>query len=119
MSYAADHASALADVRAAGAAVVFTLETPGVEQPDGTFASPTTTTVSGYAIENGGDPNEYERLKLTTHEAPRLFFVATTYGEEPVPGMACTWAGKRHTVRSAKPFRPDGVALFTYTIVAR
>jgi hypothetical protein len=119
MSYVSDHASALADVQAAGAAVVFTLDTPGDEQTDGTFATPATQTVSGYAIEDGGDPKEYERLGLTVHEAPRLFFVATTYGQEPTPGMTCTWAGRKYTARSAKPFRPDGVAIFTHTIIAR
>lgn len=119
MSYASDHASALADVRAAGAPVTFVLEQPGTEQADGTFSTPTQRVVTGYALENGGDPKEYERLGLTEHEAPRLFFVAETYGEEPDPGMTCVWAGRRHTVRSAKPFRPDGLAIFTYAIVAR
>lgn len=119
MSYAGDHAGALADVRAAGAAVTFTLDSPGAEQTDGTFAGATSQTIAGYAIEDGGDPKEYERLKLTVTEAPRLFFVASTYGDEPVPGMVCLWAGRKHTVRSAKPFRPDGTAIFTYVIIAR
>jgi hypothetical protein len=116
--YASDHAGALTDVTTAGAAVTFSLDTR-VEQTDGTFTSDATSTVSGVAIEDGGDAKEYERLGLTPHEAPRLFWVPSTYGETPEPGMTCTWAGLSYTARSVKPFRPDGTTVFAYVIISR
>lgn len=119
MTYVSEHADALADVANAGASITFTFSSPGTQAADGTFSGASDTAVAGYATEDGGDPKEYERLGLTQHEAPRLFFVASTLGDVPALGAACSWGGASHTVRSVKPYRPDGTALFSYVIVAR
>ncbi len=119
MSYAVDHASALADVAAAGVAVTFTLTTPGAEASDGASTSVTVSSVSGYATDAKGSPLEYQRLGLTPGEAPALFVVASTYGEVPALGAAVTWGGVAYTVRSVLPYRPDGTALFSTVIIAR
>jgi hypothetical protein len=118
MAYTADHASALTDVASAGAAVTFTLVTR-TQTASGTFGTATSSTVTGYATEDGGDPIEYARLNLAQSEAPRLFFVPTTLGDVPPLGSTVSWGGATYTVRSSKPYRPDGVALFSYVIVAR
>lgn len=118
--YAEDHASALADVREAGTAIAFTLDSPGAQTATtGLYANPTTTTVSGYAIEHGGDPKEYERLGLIQSEAPRLLFAPDTYGEEPPLSASCTWGGGTCIARSVKRIGPDGTAIMSYVIVSR
>jgi hypothetical protein len=118
-SYSAEHAGALADVAAAGAPVTFTLDSPGTEGVDGLFTGASSVSVAGHATEDGGDAAEYERLRLAPSEAPRLFFVPTTEGDEPSVGASCTWGGRSHIVRSSKPYRPAGTALFAYVIAQR
>lgn len=117
--YLGDHAGALADVTAAGARVVFTSRRRTAEDAAGVSAALMITTVTGYAIEDDGDAEEYTRLGLTTGEAPRLFVVATPYGPIPPVGATVLWGGVPYMVRSSKPFRPAGQAVFTYVIIAR
>ena len=74
-SYASDHASASADVRAAGAAVTFTRTSPGTEQLNGTFDGASATTIFGAAIAKRGDPARYAALGLTLAQAVTLLFV--------------------------------------------
>ena len=118
-TYTADHAGALADVADAGAPVSFAFTSPGTEQTDGTFSSGTTTTVNGQATEEGGDAEEYRRLSLAPSAAPRLFFVPTTEGDTPAVGASCTWGGTAYIARSVKAYRPAGLTLFAYVIIAR
>ncbi len=125
MAYALDHASALADVRAAGAAVTFTSETPGThDAATGTVATPTTTTVAGYAIQvkpkTDADNRAYSGAGLNPSDAPMLLFAASTYGQVPALGSSCTWNGVRYVVRAfGDSVAPDGVAILSRVVVAR
>jgi hypothetical protein len=121
MSYAPEHAGALADVRGAGVAITFDSLDLGAESNDGRFEGvPVATTMSAFATEEGGDPKEYERLGLTPLESPRLFVVCQTYGDIPPLNSKLTFGpGAPYTVRSVKPYRPDGIAIFSYVIISR
>jgi hypothetical protein len=104
MSYTADHASALADVRAAGAAISFV----------------GATTVAGYAIPLlSGAPKRFAGRTLVETQGPALFFVATTYGERPAINALATWGGTEYAVKDELPFDPDGTALFSYVALER
>lgn len=119
MSYATDHASALADVTAAGAAVTFTDKSPGAYASTGTWTGPaTTTSVAGAAIEVEGDPKEYEALSLVQRNPATLFFTPTTYGSLPSLDMAVTWGGVSRLVKRVRPLAPDGTAIAAYVVVA-
>jgi hypothetical protein len=104
MSYTTDHASALADVKAAGAAITFTLGA---------------TTVAGYAIPIGGMPKQYRSSRLVEGQGPVLFFVPTTYGQRPPLNALGTWNAKEYAVKSEEPFDPDGTAIFSYVALDR
>jgi hypothetical protein len=120
MSYAADHASAKADVRAAGAPITFVRSMPGAEQPDGTFIGPASDAVLAYATEmEEGDAAEYARLGLTQSEAPTLFVVCDAYGDAPVVGARALWGGTTWTVKAVQAYRPDGVPLTSTVVIAR
>jgi len=121
MSYAGEHSGALSDVREAGVALTFTSTVLGDESSAGKFAdAPVTTTVSAFGTEDGGDAKEYERLGLTPLEAPRLFVVCETYGDIPPLNSKVSFGpGAEYNVKSVKPYRPDGVAIFSYVIIAR
>lgn len=118
--YTADHAGALADVTADGAAVTFTLQVPGPHDPaTGTFAAGTTTTVTGSAIQLDARPETYRALGLVETEARTLFFTPTTYGSLPALKSSVTWGGVAYTVRDVAPLAPDGFAIAAEVTVAR
>ena len=123
--YAAEHASALADIRDDGAAVRFVLDVPGAhDATTGRLAAPTTVTVDGYALQvkslTRGDHRVYESLSLTPTEAPLLLFAAATYGDVPTLGAWCLWNGVRHIVRGfGDPVAPGGVPILSRVVVAR
>lgn len=120
MTYAPDHKGALADVAASGAAVTFTRRNPGTHNPlTETFTTSGTTSVAGRAIKTRSNPRQYEALKLVQTEALTLFFVPTTYGDMPTPGMQCTWAGQTHTVRDVDPVAPDGTVIAARVVVSK
>jgi hypothetical protein len=104
MSYTADHASALADVRAAGAAISFVLGA---------------TTVACYAIPLSGMPKRFMPSKLVETQGPSLFCVPVTYGERPPINALGTWGGTEYAVKDEQPFDPDGTALFSYVALER
>lgn len=118
--YTQDHAGALADVKAAGAAVTFTLENPGtLDEATGLYTSASSTTVSGYAVRDRGNPKTYESLSLKQSEAPTLFFTPSTFGSLPLPGYTVVWGSVTYTVRDVEPLAPDGTAIGAYVVVAR
>ena len=125
MAYATEHASALADLRAAGAAVTFTRVTPGAHDAStGLVGAPTTTTVGGYAIQvkpkSDADNRAYEGAGLSPSEAPMLLFAASTYGDVPALGASCTWNSVRHVVRAfGDAVAPDGVTILSRVVCAR
>lgn len=120
MSYETEHASALADVRAAGVDVVFTKTVKGAyDASTNTFGPDTVTTVTGAAVRTKGDPKKYAALNLIESEAPTLLFVADTYGDTPPLESAVDFGGNTYRVRDVDPLAPDGTAIFTRAVVAR
>lgn len=120
MTYAPDHAGALADVKAAGAAVTFTFRNPGTyDEATGLFTSAGTSSVAGYAVRVRGNPKTYDRLSLKQSEAPTLLFTPNTYGALPQMDHVVTWNSIVYTVRDVEPVAPDGSAILAKIVVAR
>lgn len=116
--YAEDHASALADVTEAGAAVTFT-RTANSYTPSTDVSVITTTTVEGYAIRDKGNPLTYQSLGLKQSEAPTLFFVPSTLGEMPAPGDTCSWRSLTFSVKDVTQVEPDGEPIAAFVVVSR
>lgn len=119
MSYAQDHADALADIREAGASVTFTRETPSpaYDPETGVMGGFSSTTIPGYAIEVPADPIRYRELNLVVGTMPTLLFAPNTYGATPAPGDTLTWAGQAMAVKHVKPLRLDGTTIIADVVV--
>jgi hypothetical protein len=116
--YAEDHASALADVSEAGAAVTWSQTTPGTfDATTETWTTPVTTSCAGYAVEDEGDPQEYRDLELIAMNPATLLFTPSTFGDKPALGMTGTWAGATKVVKKIRPIQPDGNAIAMYLVV--
>jgi hypothetical protein len=116
--YAATHARALAAVATKGAPVTFTHTTHGAHTPStDAFSAPSVVTVTGKAIEDEGDPEEYRALELIGQSPATLFFVPDTLGQLPPRQSAVSWAGSDRTVREVFPLRPDGTAIAARVVV--
>lgn len=117
--FQSEWAGALADVKAAGAAVVWTKTQAGtIDEITEQAGAPSSTTVTGYAMRTGGDPQQYIDAGLRMTDAPSLFFVADVYGDVPTPGATVVFGGVTYTERSSRAFAPDGVAIFTDVLVS-
>lgn len=104
MSYRDDWASALADLRDAGAAITFV----------------GTSTVAGYALPLlSGAPKRFMTRTLIETQGPALFFISTTYGARPPLNALGTWAAVEYVVKDELPFDPDGTAIFSYVALER
>lgn len=118
MNLQATHARALAKVKKVGQAVTFTLELPGELVPTtGRYASPSTTTVSGYAIKVKGDSdqsNEFQGGEATEDRPLNLFFVPSTFGNVPPLGSYATFADERRKVKKTRSIAPAGTAIASY-----
>lgn len=118
MSYADDAAGALADIKDAGSAVSFTRTVqvidPTTEQP----SAPSVTTVTGAALQVHGDPQQYERMKLTEKKPLTLLFAPDTYGTLPSLGSELAYQGDGYVVRSVDPVAPDGVAIIAKVVLS-
>jgi hypothetical protein len=111
--YTEDHASALADVAEAGAAVTFTHTTPGTyDATTDTHATPTTSSVTGSAVQ--ADASQLRRAgELIAAGNAVLFFTPTTRGQLPSAGDAITWASASQTVvKTFGEIDPDGQGAF-------
>ena len=117
--YANEHASALADVAAAGTAVTFTRETETYNQATDVATSASSTSIAGYAIKVKGRPDTYRALSLIESTAPTLFFVPTIYGGRPKEGDAVTWAGDALTVKDVDPLAIDGTVIAARIVCVR
>lgn len=119
-SYATEHASAYADILAAGAAVTFSAVSAGTyDGATDTWSTPVTTTVAGAAIRVRGNPQTYQALELIQSEAPTLLFAPSTYGATPALGMTVTWDGVVYTVRAVEPIAPSGDTILERVVVAK
>jgi hypothetical protein len=120
MTYALDHASAYADILAAGAAITFTKAVPGTMTPgSGVFSGASSSAVAGVAIRDKGDPKRYEALKLTQTEAVTLLFAPSTYGQMPELNAVGVFAGVTYRVRDVEPVAPDGNVIIASIVVTR
>lgn len=119
--YAADHASALADLRDAGQPVTFSyLAGDGTYLADldfETYAGPVS--VSGYAIRVKDQPRTNVPGTEQAQETVTLEFAPITLGEEPQQNMFVTWGGHSYAVTSVSPVAPDGTSLLMRVTVAR
>lgn len=103
-AYAAEHASAYADVAEAGAAVSFVGDT----------------TVPAVVMRVDGNPIKYAELGLKLTESPTLFAVTVTYGDAVPDGATVPFGGITYYVVSIDPFDPDGQgAIYSRVIVSR
>ena len=120
MTYATEAAGAYADILAAGEAVTFTLVTPGTEDPStGAFGTPTSTTVTGAAVEIQGDPKRYLAPGVVVAQAAILLFASPTYGELPDLDAQVLWGADLYAVKHVKPLRPDGTGILARVVVTR
>lgn len=119
-AYAADHAGALADVRAAGAAVSWVLTSPGTQDAaTGLYTGGVVSTVTGAAIRTQGDPLRYRELGLIETEAPTFLFAPDTYGDLVPLGAQMTFGGQTFTARDVEPIAPDGTAILCRVVAQR
>lgn len=118
MSYATEHADALADVTAAGAAVTFSKTTQGSYDPETDTATASTSAVAGVAIRVPGDPNRYSALNLVETQAATLLFVPTTFGDTPELGSSVSFGGSTLTVRDVEPLALDGTTILATVVVS-
>ncbi len=118
-SYAPDHAGALADLAADGVAVTFTAH-GGTHSPStGTVSAPTTTTVTGAAVQVTPDRRQFAALNLVEGRTVALLFAPTTFGSLPVLGASFSFGGETFTVRSVEPLAPAGTAIAATIVGAR
>lgn len=115
MTYAADHAMALEMIRESGSAVTFQTGTPGTHDPETDLhTSPTTATVTGYAIKvrpDRGDEDVYRAAGLSVDRVVTLLFGPSTFGSVPEIGARVTWGSDALTVRTRSTVAPDGTAI--------
>lgn len=119
--YAAERASAGADIAAAGQPVTFTRTaiayTAGTDQ-----ATPTTTTATGAAIRVRPRFIDIQRIQapgLTIVDPVTLLVAAEGMAFDPQPGDTFVWAGVTYAVRSTEPTGPDGVTIVTKIVASR
>lgn len=118
--YAPHATRALATVKRKGAAITFALVSPGVyDAATDTWSSPVTTSIAGFAVEIGNDPEVFRNLGLILADHATFLFTASTLGSLPVPGFRTTWGGAAYTVKSVLPLSPDGTALLARVIASR
>ncbi len=102
--YAQERADALADIREAGAVVVFTRTQPGTYDPATGAYGGTVTTSTGYAIARRPTGGELERLKtlgvdVINTKGQSLLCAAEGMAFAPRPDDRCLWGGATYTVR--------------------
>lgn len=129
MNYAIEHASALADLMAAGGARTFTRFTPGsgYDSATDTFAvPPVTLTIPGAGIVTTGDPEEYAANNLIVSTTPLVGFTPTAYplkaftDEFVLPGDTIQLNGEGFTVvKILKVVAPDGGVIYSKIAVTR
>jgi hypothetical protein len=119
--YAAEHASALADVTDAGAAITFSKGVvTGYNSATDTMPSPaqTPTTVAGFAIESEAK-RSYDAGTRVQRDTRRLFFVPSTFGALPLPGATCTWASTAFVTGDVEPIALEGEVIAAYVEISR
>jgi hypothetical protein len=123
VTFVAEHADALADVRANGATVTFTTTTPGTyTAATDTFGTASATTVTGVALQvalRRGDEDAFRATGAVRDRARMLLFVPTTYGQLPRPKATVTWDSTVYTVSHVNAVAPDGTAILARVGIVR
>jgi hypothetical protein len=127
MSYAAEHASAYADVLAAGGGTTktFTRSSPGTEQADGTFAGGSDTSIICAAFAKRGNADRYAKLglshalALTLFVSPQLATLRAHTDEFVRAGDTLPWNGASFTVKDVGPLTAlDGYVICGEIVLA-
>ena len=118
MTYAPTHARAANLVSRKGASVTFTRLTSTISESTGLAGAPTSSTISGSAVQAKEDPKRYERLSLVLGGKRTLFFTPSTYGDVVQAGDTATWAGQTVKVEGVENVAPDGTVIGSYVIVS-
>jgi hypothetical protein len=105
MSYVTEkHGKALSRTRERGAPVTF-------------YRINSEDTITGYAVELPGDPEEYAALELIQRNPATLFFVPDHPLQADMIGLFVEWAGRTRIVDKRFPIRPTGVMIAARLIV--
>lgn len=83
-------------------------------------SAPDVTTITGTAIKDTGDPDQYRELGLIQGQALTLLFTPTTYGDRIDVGDECEFpegSGARYTARACEHLDPDGFGPIVTTVV--
>jgi hypothetical protein len=115
--YTAEHLSALADIRAAGTDVTFTLSVTTTDETTGIESTAVVSTVTGAALRVTGAPQSYGPGDLTVSAPTTLLFGPDTYGERPALGSTVDWEGATWTAKSVGPISPDGTDIISRVVV--
>ena len=106
--------------------MIFARFEQGVEAADGTFGTPTQTTVSGEGVLVAGDPQEYEAMGLTLSSGPTVLFTPHAYplraftSEFVLPGDTTEINGVTFTVKAVlKVVAPDGYVVTSRIAIGR
>jgi hypothetical protein len=104
--------------------VTFTRSDPGTYDPEtGLHTSPTTSTITGNAIQVRGDPQRYAAAGLNLSTMPTLLFTPTSYNLSTFstdfvrPGDTTTWRNTNYTVKDVDPIAPDGVVIMARIVI--
>jgi hypothetical protein len=92
--------------------VTFTRLTKTFSASDETFSSPTSSTITGSAIQVRGKPDRYRDLNLSLATD-----LAANGSEFVLPGDTVSWASKTYTVKDVDPIAPDGFVIAARIIV--
>lgn len=103
-----------------GAAVTFSRTTPGVyDGLTGFTAPPTTTTISGSAMEIEGDSDLLLTLGLIASDTQTLLFRPATAGTLPALEWDVVWGGATLTVKHIQRLAMAGTPTAAKIVVAR
>jgi hypothetical protein len=117
--FTGDHAFALAEIAANGAAVTFSRLAEGYDAATD-LVTPAVTTIPGKAIQvRGGSIERFRALGLVIDDPKRLLFAPDTFGQTPVVGDTVVWAGDRMTAKDVELVAPDGNTILAYVTVGR
>lgn len=117
------HAAALAAIAREGFAITFSKDsTSGYDAPTDTAADPaaSTSAIAGFAKWiPGGKPTQKDGDTAVETASPKLLFIPTTLGDEPLLNAVCSIDSVPYALETVDPIAPDGAAIGAYLTVAR
>lgn len=116
--FAAEHASARADIGAAGQTVTFTKASATHDPATATFSGSSSATVTGAAMRVRGNPATFTPGRLVQADEVMLLFAPDTYGNRPELGSTVSWEGHTREVVAVNPLAPDGTDILSRVVIA-